>query len=595
MGSYTIKATEMTYSGTSGTSWSSSTEISDSDSYSNTKVFATLYQYVRFTFTRPEKIEGNIQSIEYSFKAYAGSSSSLSANTILFYCPNTTTNPAAGNAVAKNTVKLSPSLSFTKKQEATRTGEFSTDDISYLTKWLNNSSYPTYLYCLGGTNTLAIYPYAFTITITTEDEITTTPVTSVTISPSSLSLIVGETSQLTATVLPTDADDRTLSWSSSNTSVATVDEDGLVSAVGSGTATITAIAQDGSGVYGSCSVTVNEASTYIDATAISATATSITVGSTGTLSYSYSPLNANVKSLTYSLVNESDSVYLTLTSTGYMEAISVPSGSSIKIIEILATLINESGSVITQQGSVTVYSDKVTAISFTDNQASTIDVGEEVTISVKVGLYRAVNKNVDWIIEDSTIVEKTAETGGASDMTHTATFRGLKAGTTNIIVRAQDGSGVSATGSITVASNVIEVENITISPTSATMNVGDTLQMTVSITPSNATTQDIIWASTNTFFYNYMSMEDNVLTVTGYPDVSSNYIAIQLYAYSATNSSVKSNTCSVIINKPTTYNTYVCVSGSWKPAIAYVYNGSAWVQCSSVYIYDGGWHECSAT
>ena len=68
------------------------------------------------------------------------------------------------------------------------------------------------------------------------------------------------TLQLTATVLPVDCRNTTLSWTSDNEEVATVDGNGLVTAVGVGTANITATANDGSGVSASCVVTV----TFID-------------------------------------------------------------------------------------------------------------------------------------------------------------------------------------------------------------------------------------------------------------------------------------------------------------------------------------------
>ena len=67
---------------------------------------------------------------------------------------------------------------------------------------------------------------------------------------------IGNTLTLTATVLPADATDKSVSWSSSSDAVATVDASGKVTAVSKGTAIIKAEAKDGSGKYASCSVTV---------------------------------------------------------------------------------------------------------------------------------------------------------------------------------------------------------------------------------------------------------------------------------------------------------------------------------------------------
>ncbi|MBD0254694.1 MAG: Ig-like domain-containing protein, partial [Cytophagales bacterium] len=71
-------------------------------------------------------------------------------------------------------------------------------------------------------------------------------VTGVSLSPASVDLTVGSTRQLTATVSPANATNKNVSWSSSNPSVATVNATGLVTAVASGSATITVTTQDGS-------------------------------------------------------------------------------------------------------------------------------------------------------------------------------------------------------------------------------------------------------------------------------------------------------------------------------------------------------------
>ncbi len=81
-------------------------------------------------------------------------------------------------------------------------------------------------------------------------------VKSITLNQSSADIEIGGTLQLTATVAPADADMTSVIWSSSDTSVATVDANGLVTSVAPGTATIIALAEDRSGVSGSCTITV---------------------------------------------------------------------------------------------------------------------------------------------------------------------------------------------------------------------------------------------------------------------------------------------------------------------------------------------------
>ena len=104
-------------------------------------------------------------------------------------------------------------------------------------------------------------------------ESATVPVTGVTLDQTELSLIVDGTAKLDATVEPDTATDKTVTWSSDNDDVATVDADGNVKAVAQGTATITVTTQDGSHTA-TCTVTVT-AKTYT----VSVTPSSIDFGS----------------------------------------------------------------------------------------------------------------------------------------------------------------------------------------------------------------------------------------------------------------------------------------------------------------------------
>lgn len=88
----------------------------------------------------------------------------------------------------------------------------------------------------------------------------TVPVTSIKLDKSSVTLKKGETSQLTATVSPDNATNKAVTYSSSNTKVAKVSSSGKITAVGGGTATITAKAD---GKTATCKVTVNVAQTGI--------------------------------------------------------------------------------------------------------------------------------------------------------------------------------------------------------------------------------------------------------------------------------------------------------------------------------------------
>ena len=93
-------------------------------------------------------------------------------------------------------------------------------------------------------------------TITVYDGTYVIPVTGVSLDESSITLDVGGSQTLTATVTPEDATNKKVCWSSDNEAVATVSEDGVVTAVAGGTAVITATTHDGL-FTATCTVTVN--------------------------------------------------------------------------------------------------------------------------------------------------------------------------------------------------------------------------------------------------------------------------------------------------------------------------------------------------
>ncbi len=156
------------------------------------------------------------------------------------------------------------SLELTEGKTAQLTATVKPDNATNknVTWTSNNTDVAT---VVGGTVT-AVAPGTATITVTTEDgsktatcAVTVTaapvPVTGVSLNKDSLALGVGDSETLTATVAPANAANQNVTWASSDTSVATVDAAGKVTAVGAGTATITVTTVDG-GKTVACTVTV---------------------------------------------------------------------------------------------------------------------------------------------------------------------------------------------------------------------------------------------------------------------------------------------------------------------------------------------------
>ncbi len=141
-------------------------------------------------------------------------------------------------------------------------------------------------------------------------------VSGVTLDKTSVTLTsAGATTTLVATITPTNASNKNVTWKSSNASVATVSSTGVVTAVGNGTATITATTADGSKTA-TCTVTVK-----IPVTGVTLNKTSVTLtskGATTTLTATVAPSNAANKDVTWKSSNTS---VATVRSTGVVTAV----------------------------------------------------------------------------------------------------------------------------------------------------------------------------------------------------------------------------------------------------------------------------------
>lgn len=145
--------------------------------------------------------------------------------------------------------------------------------------------------------------------------------TGVFISSTSLALDYGEEASLTAIVLPASATNRNVIWSSSDPSIVSVTQEGALTAVGIGTATVTVTTEDG-GYTGSCSVTV----TGISVESVSLDKTSITIGKDGTaqLTATVLPANASNPAVTW---ESSDETIATVSEDGIVTGIKAGSAT----------------------------------------------------------------------------------------------------------------------------------------------------------------------------------------------------------------------------------------------------------------------------
>ena len=296
----------------------------------------------------------------------------------------------------------------------------------------------------------------------------TVPVSTISLSSNSLALFVGKSSQLTATVSPTTATNQSLTWSTSNTNIATVSADGIVKAVGEGKAIITATAKDGSGIKATCDVTVT---VPVSTITLSATTLSLFVNKTSQLTATVSPSTATDKSVTWSTSNSN---VATVSTDGTVKAISKGTAT------ITATAKDGSGIKATCEVTVTV---PVSTITLSASSLS-LFVNKTSRLTATVSPTTATDKSVTWSSSNSSVATVSAD----------GVVKAVGEGKATITATAKDGSGVKATCEVTVT---VPVSSITLSSNSLSLDVGKTSQLTATVSPTTATDKSVTWSSSN--------------------------------------------------------------------------------------------------
>jgi uncharacterized protein YjdB len=291
-------------------------------------------------------------------------------------------------------------------------------------------------------------------------------VSGITLSSRTVNLTLSQTVQLSATVLPANASNQVIVWSTSNPSVATV-SNGLITAITSGSATITVSSTDGSNIFEVVLVTITDIP-VIPVSSITLNQTSATLHPTNTLVLTATvvPSNATDKSVTWS----SSSANARVSSSGLVTAVSA--GSAV----IRAT--NVSGN-LTATCTITI-TVPVTSISISPT-TTTVNSGSTIPLTITVLPSNATNKAVSW---------SSANTAVAT-VNSLGVVSGISAGST--VIRAQTvNGGFAATSAVTVT---IGVKSITLHTRNISLLKGATFQSIATIVPSNATNKTVIWSS----------------------------------------------------------------------------------------------------
>ncbi len=320
----------------------------------------------------------------------------------------------------------------------------------------------------------AKYPGTVTIKATAADSTgkyasctvrVTQKITKITLADS-VSVAVGKTATLKATISPSYATDKKLTWSSSNTAVATVSSSGVVTAKKVGTVKITCKNSDGS-ASDTCTVKVVVPTTGVK---LNITSKELWKGKTVTLTATVSPSNATDKSVTWSSSNEK---VAKVSSKGVVTAVA---GGS-------CTIKAKTSGGQTASCKITVL-EKASGIQI-DEIIKVMYVGQIDKISAKVLPATATNRKVIWSSSNTSVAIIEAD----------GTIKALKTGTVTITAKSDDG-GYKSTCKLTV-NKKIDVTGVTLDKSALTLKVGKSFQFLETVKPANASEKRVKWTSSD--------------------------------------------------------------------------------------------------
>ena len=327
----------------------------------------------------------------------------------------------------------------------------------------------------GTTNVKAVVQYFDGTKVNlTEKIVVNVKSTGVAINPSTWSFVdkyQTPTKKMAAKVQPVDTAFQDVTWKSSNTSIATVDKDGNVKAVGNGTCKIIATTTDGYNKSGSSDVTVDikAESINLDKTSLDITNMGVKEKIKANVSPSFSTINRPVK------WSSSDTNVAKVDNDGN---VTVVGNGACKITATTADGTNLSASC-----DVTV---KVaTSISLNVTSYTITDTAQTPSFTPKILPENTANKNVTWKSSDTSIATVSSTTGA---------IKAVSNGTCKITATTKDGTNLSASMDIIVD---IKAKSVALDKTSMQITSQNSInKLVATVTPSQAS-QKVAWSSSN--------------------------------------------------------------------------------------------------
>ena len=272
-------------------------------------------------------------------------------------------------------------------------------------------------------------------------------VSGVSLNKSNLNLYIGDTYKFEATIIPTDAKNKAVTWKSSDSSIVSVDANGNVKALKVGTATITVTTEDGNYTATSTIKVTEVPKVSVTGVSLNNSKVSLDVGEKSKLTATINPSNATNKGVTWKSSNTS--------------VVSVDANGNIKGLKAgTATItVTTNDGKYTATATITVTEVSVTGVSLNKTKVD-LYIGNSTKLAATVKPSNATNKGVTWKSSNTSVVSVDKK----------GNIKGLKAGTATITVTTNDGS-YTATCKVTVkekpASYTVEISPIVQEATNA--------------------------------------------------------------------------------------------------------------------------------
>ncbi len=297
-------------------------------------------------------------------------------------------------------------------------------------------------------------------------------VTDVKLDKTSFEINEGGSEKLNATVLPEDATDKLVSWSSDNEKVATVDQEGYVTAVAAGTAKITVTTHDGKKTA-VCDVAVRQA-VHVIGVELDKSEIEVLIGNTEKLNATVLPGNADDKSVTW---KSSDENIAAVDSEGNVTGVGVGSAT------VTVTTVDGAK---TAECAVTVNPVAVTGVAL-DKTEITVEEGKVMKLVSTVLPDNATDKTVAWSTSNPDV----------ATVDHNGIVKGVAAGTATVTVTTNDGSKTTSCAVTVTEHQIVHVDSITLDKVKADVNVGKSVKLVPTVGPDNADDKSVTWKSSD--------------------------------------------------------------------------------------------------